>query len=250
MKNVTSIIYISCILLSLCNIHILYAQKITPPDSTTIQQKVTKYGKVKLRTSIMQVSLDAVKANLICGKDTLKEDYKSSVFFFWNKVPVGIARAIVWADGFIADSDTLYVHEGQTTQKDFYLTDRVIQLQAVTIKGKIPAMVYRGDTIRFNPQGINILEDDVARNILEQMPGVEVSEKSVKVAGKDVEKTYVDGKKIFGENPMNALNHLPANDVVYISAYDEDEHKEQTRKNRKGKKRRVLNIETKSKLVN
>ena len=198
----------------------------------------------------MQVSLDAVKANLICGKDTLKEDYKSSVFFFWNKVPVGIARAIVWADGFIADSDTLYVHEGQTTQKDFYLTDRVIQLQAVTVKGKIPAMVYRGDTIRFNPQGINILEDDVARNILEQMPGVEVSEQSVKVAGKDVEKTYVDGKKIFGENPMNALNHLSANDVVYISAYDEDEHKEQTRKNRKGKKRRVLNIETKSKLVN
>lgn len=65
-----------------------------------------------------------------------------------------------------------------------------------------------------------------------------------------MEKTYVDGKKIFGENPMNALNHLPANDVVYISAYDEDEHKEQTRKNRKGKKRRVLNIETKSKLVN
>ena len=86
MKNVTSIIYISCILLSLCNIHILYAQKITPPDSTTIQQKVTKYGKVKLRTSIMQVSLDAVKANLICGKDTLKEDYKSSVFFFWNNI--------------------------------------------------------------------------------------------------------------------------------------------------------------------
>lgn len=111
-------------------------------------------------------------------------------------------------------------------------------------------MVYRGDTIRFNPQGINILEDDVARNILEQMPGVQVSEQGVKVAGKDVEKTYVDGKKIFGENPMNALNHLPANDVVYISAYDEDEHKEQTRKNRKGKKRRVLNIETKSKLVN
>ncbi len=38
-------------------------------------------------------------------------------------------------------------------------------------------MVYRGDTIRFNPQGINILEDDVARNILEQMPGVEVSKR-------------------------------------------------------------------------
>ena len=53
MKNVTSIIYISCILLSLCNIHILYAQKITPPDSTTIQQKVTKYGKVKVCAQVL-----------------------------------------------------------------------------------------------------------------------------------------------------------------------------------------------------
>lgn len=113
MKNVTSIIYISCILLSLCNIHILYAQKITPPDSTTIQQKVTKYGKVKLRTSIMQVSLDAVKANLICGKDTLKEDYKSSVFFFWNKVPVGIARAIVGP----TDSSQIPIHFMYTRDK-------------------------------------------------------------------------------------------------------------------------------------
>lgn len=118
MKNVTSIIYISCILLSLCNIHILYAQKITPPDSTTIQQKVTKYGKVKLRTSIMQVSLDAVKANLICGKDTLKEDYKSSVFSFGIKFP-SVSHEPSCTDGFIADSDTLYVHEGQTTQKTF-----------------------------------------------------------------------------------------------------------------------------------
>ena len=83
MKNVTSIIYISCILLSLCNIHILYAQKITPPDSTTIQQKVTKYGKVKLRTSIMQVSLDAVKANLICGKDTFERRIIKVQFFFF-----------------------------------------------------------------------------------------------------------------------------------------------------------------------
>ena len=141
MKRSISIIILSCIPILFCNIPILSAQEVASTDSIITPNKSIKYGKVKLRTSIMQASLDAVKANLICGKDTLKEDYKSSDFFFWNKVPVGIARAIVWADGFIADSDTLYVHEGQTTQKDFYLTDRVIQLQAVTVKGKIPAMV-------------------------------------------------------------------------------------------------------------
>lgn len=107
MKSPISIIILLCISVLFCNTHILHAQK------------VTKYGKVQLHTSIMQVSLDVVKANLICGKDTLKEDYRSAGFIFWNKVPVGIARAIVWADGFIADSDTLYVREGQTTQKTF-----------------------------------------------------------------------------------------------------------------------------------
>ena len=70
----TSILYISCILLSLGNIH-LYAQKIT------------KYGKVQLHTSIMQASTDVIKANLICGKDTLKEDYRNAGFIFWNKFP-------------------------------------------------------------------------------------------------------------------------------------------------------------------
>lgn len=250
MKKSIYIILSLFILPLFSNMNFLLAQEVTTHDSIMTFKKVIKYGKVRVQAAIVHESSDVLKASLICGKDTLTEDYKNSNFFFWNKVPVGIARVNVWADGFITDSDTINVREGQTSQKNFFLTDRVIQLKAVTVKGKIPAMVYRGDTIRFNPKGINILEDDVARNILEQMPGVEVSEQSVKVAGKEVEKTYVDGKKIFGENPMDALNHLSANDVVYISAYDEDEHKEQTQKNRRGKKRRVLNIETKSKLVN
>ncbi len=236
--------------LLLCNALPFFAQKATLQDSVATLRKDTKYGRVRLNTYIQRGSYDALRAILICGKDTLQEDYKSSNFFFWNKVPVGIARVILRADGFIADSDTLYVRAGKTTEKALYLTDRVIELQAVTVKGKSPAMVYRGDTIRFNPLGVSILEDDVARNILEQMPGVKVSDQKVEIGGKEVEKTYVDGKKIFGENPMTALNQLPATDVLHIYAYDEDEHKEQSLKNRKGRRTRVLNIETKSKLLN
>lgn len=250
MRHSSSIIRSLSISLLLSSTFALFAQESVQKRSDSIAPKERKYGKVRLQTSIRSGSSDMIKASLICGKDTLREDYRSSNYIFWNKVPVGIARAIVWADGFISDSDTLYINEGQTTKKGFYLTDRVIQLQAVTVKGTIPAMVYRGDTILFNPKGINVLEDDVARNILEQMPGVKVSEQGVEVAGKQIVKTYIDGKKIFGENPMTALNHLPATDVLHIYAYDEDENKEQDRKNRRGKRRRVLNIETKSKLVN
>ncbi len=119
---------------------------------------------------------------------------------------------------------------GQTTKKT--LSDRPrYTITGRNNKGKIPAMVYRGDTIRFNhKESTYWKEDDVARNILEQMPGVEVSEKSVKVAGKDVEKTYVDGKRFLEESNECIESPSCFNDVVYISAYDEDEHKEQTRK--------------------
>lgn len=227
-----------------------------PSDSIVPKSTATKYGKVQLFAGIQigNVGISNQEENhvrLICGKDTLKEDYNDNCgTFLWNKVPVGIARAIVWTNGFIAETDTLLVREGKTMKKRIMLTDRVIQLQAITVKGNTPALVYRGDTIHLNPQGVSIQEGDVLRNILEQMPGIEVSENSVKVAGKDVERTYVDGKTIFGQDPMNAINNLAADDVAHITVYDEDENKEQGRKNRRGRKRRVLNVESKSKLIN
>lgn len=208
------------------------------------------YGRVRISTSMLYESTDAISAFLICGKDTLSEDNRIGGKFFWNKVPVGVAICKVWADGYITITDTITVRSNKLSEKDFTLTDRVIELKGVIVKGNIPAVVYKGDTIRFNPQGVQVMEGDLARNILEQMPGVEVKENSVTVGGEDVKKTYVDGKKIFGDNPMAALNHLPADDVLYISAYDEDEFKGQKDKFKKGKKQRVLNVETKSKLVN
>ncbi len=219
-------------------------------NSVYAQGNHMQYGKVLVDVSVVWQSREGVRAYLVSGKDTLQADYVSSDNFYWNKVPVGIATCQAYADGFITVSDTVLVKPGTLVKKRFYLTDKVLELKTVMIKGHIPAVVYKGDTIRFNPKGVQILEGDMARQILEQMPGVKIGENSVSVAGKDVEKTYVDGKPIFGDNPMTAIDHLPALDVLHIYAYDEYTHKEQKEKYRKGKKRRVLNIETKSKLIN
>ncbi len=218
--------------------------------STYAQKTTDNYGKVKVNVSIAMESSDGARAYLICGKDTLVENYKRGGMFYWEKVPVGIATCRVSADRFTTSQDTIQVKANQLTEKSFYLTDKVIELKAVVVKGSIPSVTYRGDTIRYNPLGTRVLEDDVARNILEQMTGVQVDENGVTIGGKTVAKTYVDGKKVFGEDPMMALNHLSATDVIYIYAYDEDMYKEQKEKFRKGEKQRVLNIETKSKLVN
>lgn len=225
----------------------LLAQTIHPKDSIPVKE----YGNVSVyvNTNLLLMDKEGIKVYLVSGKDTLRAEYNNGNFYF-NHIPVGIARVYAWTDGFVTDSDTLMVQAGKQIRKNLYLTDRVLQLQAVVVKGHTPAFVYRGDTIRFNPKGVRVLEDDMARHILEQMPGVEISESGVSVMGKMVEKTYVDGKKIFGENPITAIDHVQATDVVNIYAYDEDVHKEQEKKNRKGGRRRVLNIETKSKMIN
>ena len=65
--------------------------------------------------------------------------------------------------------------------------------------------------------------------------------------GKDVQLTYIDGKLVFGRDPMAALNNLMAADVIKIRAYDEPRYK-----GVHGDPNdlvRVLDIETKSKLI-
>lgn len=61
-------------------------------------------------------------------------------------------------------------------------------------------------------------------NIVEQLPGTETDDHSVKIMGKQVTKTYIDGRLIFGSDPMAALKNLSATDVLKIKAYDEYEN--------------------------
>ncbi len=236
---------------ALCATHtsVLLAQQTTLKDSLKVKEK--EYGEVHLEVGGSNINSESIQAYLVAGNDTIHPSGNMwLVGFVFKKVPVGLVRAYAWADGYVTDADTLTVRKGEITKKNMYLTDRVIQMEAILVKGNIPAVVYRGDTIRFNPSNLNLSEDDMVRTILEQMPGVEITDNMIKVMGKLVEKTYVDGKKIFGENPMTAIDHVQGTDVVNIYAYDEDEHKEQEKKNRRGGRRRVLNIETKSKMIN
>lgn len=109
--------------------------------------------------------------------------------------------------------------------------DESIQLEEVTIKGRIPIVTQNGDTLIFNPKAVNIQEGDVAMNIVEQLPGTETDDHSVKIMGKQVTKTYIDGRLIFGSDPMAALKNLSATDVLKIKAYDEYENTENKKTN-------------------
>lgn len=171
-------------------------------------------------------------------------------FLFKNLVP-GNFYISARADNFEQVVDTVHIEAGTQSLKTMTLKNRLLSLSELVVKGKTPMVSYKGDTIQFNPAGVHVNEGDQARQILEQMPGVDVKDQSITVHGNDIERTYVDGRSLFGDNPTMALDHVGATDVVKIQAYEE------TRKAKKGRqmgsraqKSWVLNIVTKSKMIN
>lgn len=183
---------------------------------------------------------------VIVGNDTIA-DNGSHLF---RKLPVGLVKVYAECNGFIPVADSVVVVADKTSEVVISFEDRIVDLKMVVVNGKSPALIIRNDTIRFSPDGMNFAEEDKAREVLRRMPGVEFSNGSIKIGGETVMKTYVDGRtSLFGDNPMEAIDHIKADDVVHIYAYDEDEHPEESNPNRRGRKQRVINIETKSRMI-
>ena len=193
-------------------------------------------------------SLDGANIFLIYAKDTLKTTSVNGTFRF-KPIKTGKAKLIVTAMGCRKVEKELNIIAGKNPNLYIDILDESIQLEEVTIKGRIPIVTQNGDTLIFNPKAVNVQEGDVAMNIVEQLPGAETDEHSVQIMGKQVTKTYIDGKLIFGSDPMAALKNLSATDVLKIKAYDEYENTKTKKLMYRGDLTRVLNIETKSKLI-
>lgn len=128
------------------------------------------------------------------------------------------------------------------------LNPKTESLNAAVIKASVPPISVIGDTLVFNAAAVKTNKGEAAIDILEQMPGVEVSTSSVTVLGQTVTNVYVDGALLFGNAPMSALNNLPAEEVVTIKSYQEYSNKDPNHKTRMNEsKERVLDITTKSK---
>lgn len=206
-------------------------------------------GRIETISSNGNVS-DADNANitLIVGRDTLHTTTFSGAFFF-KKAPVGKAKIFVSMVGYSTLTQSITIKPGKNENLIFFLKERSLLLNEVVVKGKASPASIHGDTIIYNPKAVYVQEGDVAMDIVQQMPGVKIENGTVSVNGKEIKKTYVDGRLIFGRDPLTALNNLSASDVVKIQAFDEFDNKESRKKILQGEKIRVFNISTKSHLV-
>lgn len=180
--------------------------------------------------------------------DTLSTSVGSGGVFAVRKVPLGRATVRFTMLGYKERIDTVEVKQGET-QLWAMLEVQAEEIESVVVKGKPNPLSVRGDTLIYHAAAVSTLKGDEAISILEQMPGVTVGDNSVTVLDKTVSKVYIDGRLMFGNDPMTALNNLSASEVINIKTYDEYSNKDPRHHRREtDDKERVLDIETKSKL--
>ncbi|GEM_PF-184664 len=120
------------------------------------------------------------------------------------------------------------------------------ELDEVVITAKPPLIIQRGDTTEFNAAAVKVPEDAELEDLLKKLPGFELVDGKLMANGEEVKRIYIDGTEYFLDNPMAALQTLPANIVSKIKMFDGKSKEADFSGYNDGKKFRSLNIETKN----
>jgi hypothetical protein len=105
---------------------------------------------------------------------------------------------------------------------DFKMNVLDNELGEVIVKSSIPPIIYKKDTILYNATSFSDGTERKLRELLQQMPGVEVDENNnVFVEGKRVTQLLVEGKPFFGGNSELAVKSLPADAVKTVEVLKE-----------------------------
>ncbi len=100
------------------------------------------------------------------------------------------------------------------------LTPSAVALKGVDVRGNPPPAVQRADTTEFNARAFKTQPDATVGDLVEKMPGITITNGTVKSNGETVQQVLVDGKPYFGQDPSIALQNLPADVIDKVQVFD------------------------------
>lgn len=167
--------------------------------------------------------------------------------FFIRNIPMGPAHLRITLMGYEEISSDVSINPGENKMM-VNLRPESLKLSQATVTAKVAPLAIVKDTVLMNAAAVKVNKGEYAIDILQQMPGVEVTENGVTVLNEEIKNVYVDGTLLFGNSPMDALNNLAAEEVVNIKSYQEYENKDPRHKiSETEEKQRVLEISTRTK---
>lgn len=165
------------------------------------------------------VAVGGYEAVLITAEDTLSVVSHNGDFQFRDLDP-GTVRLLVVKDGYLPFDDNITLTQGDQAVT-IELTHEGEELSGAVATAVQPVLTMKGDTLVFHADAVKRMTGDYAIDLIAQMPGAEVSDMGITIHGKQVSRAYVNGVLVFGRDPMDAMRHLAAEQVVTMNIYDE-----------------------------
>ncbi len=125
------------------------------------------------------------------------------------------------------------------------MEDTGVDLQAVEVKGEIPPVKVKKDTLEFNAAAFKVKENAVVEDVLKKLPGVDVAKDgSITAQGEKISKVRVDGKDFMGSDPLLATRNLPADMIDKIQIIDDMSDQSKFSGVDDGNREKIINITT------
>lgn len=102
-----------------------------------------------------------------------------------------------------------------------------IVLDETVIKAELQKMKMSGDTLVYNTGAFKTSEGAVLQDLVRQLPGLELDEKSGKMNfhGKEITQILLNGKEFFADSKV-ALNNMPVDALKEVKVYEQQSDKE------------------------
>lgn len=192
-------------------------------------QSITLKGKL---SDSYDTPLEAATVYLTSVKDSSVVDYTiSDKNGAWSIKTRKITQPVYLKISYMGLSDHKQLLDDATADRDFgmiKMEDKPTQLNEVVVKGEIPPIRIKKDTLEFNASSFKVRPDANVEALLKQLPGVDIDEEGkITVNGKEVNQILVNGKPFFDKDGKIALQNLPAEIIDKVQVTDTKTKKEE-----------------------
>lgn len=164
--------------------------------------------------------------------------------FSFKNVPAQRVVMRLQCLGFETISETVNLAPGDNLFS-FTMKEKSEQLKEAKVSASVPLLKMLNDTTFVNTQAIRTMDGESLREALSQVPGFTVNGNEILIDGQRVEKAYVNGVLVFGDDPTRAINTLKAEEVTQVKVYDKKRSIDEHRGKLNSRKERVIDIITK-----
>ncbi|WP_339889570.1 outer membrane beta-barrel protein [uncultured Flavobacterium sp.] len=179
----------------------------------------------KIIDNVSKAPLESATIYLTSVKDSTIIDYtisdKSGNFYLKSRKTESPVNFKVSYNGFQNYNKKI---DNILADKDFgsiEMFEQTAQLNEVVVKGEIPPIQIKTDTLEFNAGSFKVGPDANVEKLLKQLPGVEIDDEGkITVNGKEVKNILVNGKPFFGKDGKIATQNLPADMIDKVQVSD------------------------------